>query len=268
MRERRIIISLIGITLLLAPVIFIKNRIAKADHISNTLNIHPSTDSVINIAIIGDSWAYYASERGLCTTLDGLFLEKGIKTLTKNSGVPGARSKDIYNYLLSPERTIHPIRNLIESGTNYAILFCGINDQNGQYGPDFYSYHILNIMALLVEAGITPIYIELPEWNIKELYGKYDLWRYSCYKLLCGITSKQFDETATTNIYRQAFYDKLNQSAIKDHIIFIKWEDIKSDNIWADDLHLNETGYHSHCIFCQPYHVIKKTFAIIMPRCI
>ena len=236
--------SLIGIMLLLTSVILIKNRITKANYISNTLNIHPPTDSTINIAIIGDSWAYYASERGLCTALDSLFAKKGIKTLTRNSGVPGAKSKDIYNYLLSTDEPLHPIRNLIESGTNYAILFCGINDQNGQYGPDFYSYHTLNIMVSLVEAGITPIYIELPEWNIKELYGKYDLWRYSCYKLLCGITSKQFDETATTYIYRQAFHDKLNQSAIKDHIFFIKWEDIKSDNIWTDDLHLNETGYH------------------------
>lgn len=246
MIKQRLIIFAIGLALLLLPTIFIKGRIAKASSVSATLIINKShlADSTINISIIGDSWAHYAGERGLCKALDSLFSEYNIKTHTRNCGVPGAKSKDIYNYLLSSTSSSHPIQDLIESGTNYSILFCGINDQNGQYGMDFYSYHTLKILTALVEAGVTPIYIELPEWNIKKQYSKYGFWRYSCYKMLCGITSKQFDVTATTKLYREALYKQLIQSKLKDKVIFIKWQDIKSDNIWSDDMHLNRTGYH------------------------
>ena len=45
-------------------------------------------------------------------------------------------------------------------------------------------------------------------------------------------------------MYRDAFYSKLAQSSIKANVIFIKWETIKANNIWADDLHLNKIGYH------------------------
>lgn len=245
MMKQRLFFSLIGIAILLSTIFFIRKRIAKADNIANTLTINKpyTTDSTINISVIGDSWAYYAGERRFCNTLDSLLAENNINANTRNCGVPGAKSRDIYNYLLSSESPPHPIRNLIESGTDYAILFCGINDQNGQYGADFYAYHTMNILTSLVEAGITPIYLELPEWNIKELYKKYKITKYICYKALCIITSKQYDEAATTELYRNALYSQLRQSAINDKVIFIKWNEIKSVDIWDDDLHLNETGY-------------------------
>lgn len=245
MTKRKFLVSFIGITILLVPFILIKKRIMKADSIPNTLTIKKNfaINDPINISVIGDSWAYYADDRGLCKALDSLLAKSNITAHTRNCGVLGAKSRDIYCYLLSQEPP-HPIHNLIESQTNYAILFCGINDQNAQCGADFYSYHTFNILTSLVEANVTPIYIELPKWNIKKQYQKYRWWRYFSYKILCGITSHQFDETATTKMYRDAFYSKLAQSSIKANVIFIKWETIKANNIWADDLHLNKIGYH------------------------
>ena len=111
------IIIMIGIT----GYILVSDRLELAkERIDSPVHVSRS-DSTITIAVIGDSWAAYSMKYHFNKMIDNELLHYGIKASTLISGMPGAKTSQIYcnmfddstevgtkkNHLLSPS-VLHP----------------------------------------------------------------------------------------------------------------------------------------------------------------
>lgn len=199
------------------------------------------TDSTTSIAFIGDSWAERAEYNRFNIRLDSILLMNGIRSNCYSKGYGGATSRDIYKLLFSDE--VYGLKEVIERCPQYALLSCGINDQHGQYGPEFYAHHTILIAKLLLHYHIRPIILELPKWYIKENYGYYGRRKKIAYRMLCFATTYQWNPEKTTELYRNALNEEIMRHDLKDKIIVINSSFLDNNRLWLNSMHINEWGY-------------------------
>lgn len=223
--------------------VMIARRLSKANPQTYYEIAEDKNDSVLKIAIIGDSWASQASQYKLDEYMDSLLYVHNIKSKTYIKGEPGAKSKTIYLNMFS-EDSIFSTKYIIQKQPQYCIIFGGINDLHGQYGDEYYMHHLLLIINTLLHYNIKPIIIEIPFFYNQEQYKLYSYTKQTGYKILSLLTSSHIYENSIL-LYRNTIVKSLSSNKLTDKVIYISTDSILKDNknLYADNMHINQKGY-------------------------
>lgn len=240
---KKILVSIITVIIIIGITgyIFVSDRLELAkERIYSPVHISRS-DSTITIAVIGDSWAAYSKKYHFDKMIDNRLLHHGIKASTLISGMPGAKTSQIYCNMFDDSTEVGT-KKIISSHPQYCILLMGINDLNGQYGPQYYTHHSMLVIRHLQSKNIIPIVYNIPEVNYLRLYDKYPIYKKTAYQMLSFIT------TGNTKLDKRDLYiEEMNHALsneggeyILSDVDFLKQD---KETYLEDDIHLNEKGY-------------------------
>ncbi|MCF0160930.1 MAG: SGNH/GDSL hydrolase family protein [Bacteroidaceae bacterium] len=204
-------------------------RLGFENEITSFPRYHQPCDSTL-IAVVGDSWAHIANERGFSDSLQQL---TGMKVIS--GGLCGYKSKDIYRELTRGE-----LHSLLSNHPKYVIVFAGMNDIHGQYGATYYAHHLQLIAEYIAQMQSVPIIVGLPTWDVSETHRTYPLIRQLAYRCLSMITNGTFSINNTSK-YHQAF----KECVFPPETILVDIAHFSSDDseLWKDNMHLSNVGY-------------------------
>ena len=199
------------------------------------------TSDTLKIAFIGDSWAAY--HHNCDSNMESMLSDKGLPAHVVSIGNVGAKSKDIYLRLYS---TTKPV--LLEL-PDYCIVSAGINDAVAKMGKEFYVYHYLLILQHLMDMGIRPVVLEMPDVHYRAIFGR-EPWtmkaRHVLSSLLTGAEMYRFDS------YRTSLKKAIRQHGLQDRLVYISadaWSAggylAHGDMYQSDETHLNAKGYET-----------------------
>lgn len=215
-------------------------------------NTHPATEvrhptdertDTLVVGIVGDSWA---AGRKADSMLDSGFVAAGIPCKIISSGHPGATSKQVYRNLFTPIGTSYSSQHLLREQPRYCLVLCGVNDSNGQYGSGFYSHHTRLILHALLDSGIEPILLQLPDFAMKECYEAHPLLRLRC-RFFALFTSD--DGYLNIPSYRRRLETDLGREGLDRRILYIPFQEVSAGYVRepecyrADGIHLSPKGY-------------------------
>ena len=204
-------------------------------------------DDTIRVAMIGDSWAEMHSSNKMDSILQLKISNlTGQPVIMSSKGKGGEKSRGIYQ-LLFDDNNIYGTKDLIASGLDYCILSAGINDAAANMGPRLYCYHMRLIIKYLLFNKIRPVLIEVPDVNIRKIYGHKplkDLASDYLRSIIAHCKMYQMEE------YRDSLHAMLLNENLMDSVIYIhskEWNgndtDINQQLFLNDQLHLNIKGY-------------------------
>lgn len=215
-----------------------------------------SSNDTLKIIFIGDSWAAY--HHNYDKMLETMLCQDSINVRLLSHGNVGAKSKEIYNRMFTSTKSI------LDLQPDYCILSVGINDAVAKMGKDYYTHHYLLIVDLLINAGIKPVVIEIPDINYHAI-AKREHWfmklRHYVSALITGSEMYGFQS------YREALKKAFTEKKIIDDIVYIKsnsWNPggyRDPQQLYLDDqTHLNAIGYQKldSCIASEILRDLKK----------
>ncbi len=124
-------------------------------------NVTKSFVEKTGIAIIGDSWI----KPELASVISSYLATNLNRTYEAQClGHPGGKSRQIYRNLTKEWSTI-----LTNEVMKYCVVIVGVNDCGGHIGADFYTHHVLVISQLLLKSGITPVIVDVPDFDIAHM---------------------------------------------------------------------------------------------------
>ena len=222
----------------------------------STNNYLPTSESdTIRVAYIGDSWAerhFYHQ----CEINRLIQQHSGKAARTVSYGIGGLTSKELYKLLTEDSK----MRQILTEGVDYCIVAVGVNDTNQKMSPTYYKKSINCIINYLINCKISPIIIEIPDYNIKKALKDQKPHR----KILRYIT---MFFTRTPIDCKQLFRNELDTlvatNNYRDRIDIIRsreWENssYKPTSLYqTDGMHLNDFGYKV-LDSCIAKHIIEK----------
>ena len=208
-------------------------------------DITQSNDDTIRVAMIGDSWAGMHDEMSMDTVLQScLSFLTDQPVIMKSRGKGGEKSRGVYQLMF--EKDGYGTKSLID-GSDYCIVLAGINDAAANLGTGQYVYHMQLILDLLLSNQICPVIIEIPDVNIRRLYGNKpvkDLLTDYMKSKMTGCGLYRFSD------YREALKEMLQANYGDKHLLYIPtlgWngdgQEINKDLFLDDQIHLNRYGY-------------------------
>ena len=199
-------------------------------------------DDTIRVAYIGDSWAFFHHPYDQRLT-DSLSNKLNHPTKVTSLGFCGRSSKEIYWYLFDNPELV----KYISKGYNHCFISVGINDANKKMSSNYYKHSMACIIQFLLANQITPIILEIPDYDIEKMYR----WEIPSRKLL-----RPFSRFITgtpincKNEFRQAFNDLLAEKKYGEKVQVIRyksWNNHYAEDIEkiykGDGIHLNDNGY-------------------------
>ena len=211
------------------------------------------------IGIIGDSWVF---EKKLDSFLRKDFLKNNVTARFISSGHPGAKTKIIYQDLFAENLSPNSSKFIIESNPDYCIVVTGVNDAIAQIDDENYSYHLQEIIKMLLHYKIKPVIVTMPQFNVGETINDLDYIRKTRNTLTAGYNNN--GKLNSIENYRRAFLHNLEVSKLKDSIILINFDEITRDyalnpEYYTNPSHLNAKGNKELC------RVISKQILKQMP---
>ena len=231
-------------------------RLAKRQEMIMDRRIVTHCDT-LKVAFIGDSWAAYQHpyDSLLCSMLsiDGRLISVASK------GNIGAKSHEIY------ERMFSTTKPILTERPEYCVISAGINDAVAMLGKEYYVHHYMLILQQLLELGIKPVVLEMPEVNYRTIAGR-EPWtmriRHILSSLMTGSELYGFDS------YKMALVQAIKKVDMQSRIIYIgadSWNAAgyqdKRGLYLSDEIHLNAKGYEvlDSCLASEVLKDIKKT---------
>ena len=214
-----------------------------------------ASDDTLRVAIIGDSWAEFHSNLGC----DTVFTNHAMRIMPKqpltcrSRGKGGAMSKEVYHFMFydwteehpwEPDRCTQP---LIEQHPDYCVVFAGINDAIFQRSTAYYTGNLRNIYRLLLHNNIRPVVMEIPMVDAASAIDYKTFFKREAYHLKAFVMGTRGNQIPQ---YRQALKDMLQDTGLKDSVLYIsanKWnsQGWRDTTIFLrDHIHLNINGYH------------------------
>ncbi len=198
-----------------------------------------STSDTLKIAIIGDSWAAYHHDYD--KKLESILYDKGLSAHVVSIGNVGAKSKEIYQRLYSTTKSV-----LLER-PDYCLISAGINDAVAKMGKDYYVHHYMLILRQLIELGIKPVVLEMPEVNYRAIANR-EPWTMRMRHILSSLMTGS--ELYGFNSYKTALVSTIKKADMQNRILYISadsWNPEGYDDsrglYLPDDTHLNAKGY-------------------------
>ncbi len=198
-------------------------------------------DDTLRIAYIGDSWANGHKDHN-CIIAE--LLEDSIHRPVKieSFGIGGLTSKEIYHALFE----IEIFKNFISKGFDYCFISAGINDASKKMSTKYYTGSMDCIIKFFFANDITPIILEIPDYNIEKVFNNSKFWKKSIRYLCMMVNNTDID---CKRDYRNAM-NKLVNEKYKNDVKIVhcnSWnKNYESDlkKIYKiDELHLNNSGY-------------------------
>jgi len=205
----------------------------------------PHHDSeAFELAVIGDSWV---AHQRLDPYLESALEKKGLTDVRVLSfGQGGAVSRAIYRNLFAPSSDPDSSAEVLaDPAIRYGVVVAGVNDTALHIGSDFYAHHVVAIVLALLQSGITPVVVEVPEYGIENLDDARSISgkvRERLYRFL--FDGGNVDGIAT---YREALRRKLSEEGLADRVILIDGRRFiqdyeKSIDLYRNASHLDEAG--------------------------
>jgi len=202
-----------------------------------------SINDTINIAFIGDSWAFMHKDHS-CKIAE--YLEYEIKKPVRvySFGINGLTSKEIYESMYDN----NDLRNFMhQKHYDYCYISAGINDTYKKMNTSYYKQSIDCIIQLLLVNHIHPIIQEIPDYDIYKAFDRQKSLRkvlrhISSYINECPVDCKDLYRNTLNNLiieknYKDCvsvlLYRTWNNNFLRDqHELYLN-----------DGMHLNENGY-------------------------
>ena len=202
-----------------------------------TFSCQQHQDDTLRLAIIGDSWAFYHYKHD--ASLAQKLSDKTHHPVKINSyGLCGATSKEVYNCLFE-DKALH---QLLQDGADYCFLSVGINDTYKKIGADYYAHHTILILRFLLQNNITPILLEIPDYDINYAYEHQTADRKFLRHLSMFFTNSSLD---CREDYRQALRKRIDEARISHQVILIPNQQWDMCLYRSDRMHLNDKGYEA-----------------------
>ena len=230
-------------------------RLAKSQGlIMDSIGNFPS--DTLKIAFIGDSWAayHYPHDSMLCY----MFSRKGYLCSVTSKGNVGAKSKEIYHRMYSTTKSV------LMGRPKYCVVSAGINDAVAKLGKEYYVHHYMLILLQLLELGIRPVVLEMPEVNYCAIAGR-EPWPMRLHHILSSLMTGS--ELYGFDSYKAALVQAIKKADMQSRIIYISadswnaagYQD-KRGLYLSDEIHLNAKGYEvlDSCIASEILKDIKK----------
>ena len=232
------------------------------------IGLRPNDDT-LRVAVIGDSWAEYHMTLE-CDTIFCRYAKRLTSRPVKcfSRGHSGIVTKEIYFEMFSNRTVEHSwevdrcTQPLIEQHPDYCIIMAGINDWRLFKPDDFYVGNYRLMLNLLIQNGIRPVVMEMPDVDIEYFHENrkiYRRWVFNALSLLTGID----DSYSSAQVYRDTMKKMLQETGVDDKVLFIPmsaWNPGGVDanpEIYLDDrMHLNLDGYHV-LDSCMAYDVVR-----------
>lgn len=206
------------------------------------LSVQHHNDDTIRIAYIGDSWAYYHTDKK-CVIDSMIYAQVGRPTIIRNAGVGGLISKEIYNSIFMNQN----VRSVIEWGPDFCFVSAGINDSNRKTGSDNYKENMRLLISSLLDNHITPVILEIPYYDIDFIF-----WKKSFASLFKSFLSMLWTQSTINciDLYSNAYNDLISEQHWQDVVITIRrayWNpngyEGQKELYKLDRIHLNQDGY-------------------------
>lgn len=192
-------------------------------------------DRRLKIGVIGDSWA---AGRKMDYALSNQMYALNFSAEIVSYGHPGGKSREILRDLCANELAASILH---DEDIDVFVLMVGVNDSKGYDGPDFYGYHMDQILDLILSHGAVAVVLDVPDFDLESI--EVPSLRHWCKRTASRYL---FDGWASDN--RPAYRARLATLAenrpgvvVIDHQQLPKH--IADPTLWRDAAHLNEHGY-------------------------
>lgn len=204
--------------------------------------IEKNSDDTIRVAYIGDSWAFFHQPYDKRIT-DSLSMKLNRPAKVTSLGFCGRSSKEIYWYFFDKPEMV----TFLTKGYDYCFISVGINDANKKMSTNYYKQSMDHIIRFLLANQITPILLEIPDYDIEKMYR----WEIPSRKLLRPFS--RFITGTPVNCkqeFRKALDELLIEKGYQDKVLIIRYmtwnhnyaKDL-SNYYERDGIHLNDKGY-------------------------
>ena len=210
----------------------------------------------LKLVFIGDSWAAYHHDHD--KELKMLFSQKGLPVHVFSVGNVGAKSREIY------ERMFSTTKPFLMERPGYCVISAGINDAVAKLGKEYYVHHYMLILQQLLELGVKPVVLEMPEVNFRAVSGR-ESWTMRMRHILSSFITGS--ELYSFDSYKTALIQTIKKTDLQNRIIYISadsWNATgyhdKRGLYLSDEIHLNAKGYEvlDSCIASEIYKDIAK----------
>lgn len=230
-------------------------RLAKSQELIMD-SIFKSPSDTLKIVFIGDSWAAY--QHPYDSLLFSMFSNDGRIISVTSKGNVGAKSHEIY------ERMFSTTKPILMERPEYCVISAGINDAVAKLGKEYYVHHYMLILQQLLELGIRPVVLEMPEVNYCAIAGR-EPWTMRLHHILSALMTGS--ELYDFDSYKVALIQAIKKADMQSRIIYIgvdSWNAAgyqdKRCLYLSDETHLNAKGYEvlDSCIASEILKDIKK----------
>lgn len=235
--------SAVALSLILSVALYERFAPEKPHPVAHVRPLRCERTDTLVVGVLGDSWA---AGRKADSMLASGFAAAGIPCKILSSGHPGATTKQVYRNLFTPIGTSRSSQRLLRERPRYCLVLCGVNDSNGQYGSGFYSQHTRLILRALLDCGIEPVLLQLPDCAMKECYEAHPLLRLRC-RFFVLFTSD--DGFVNIPSYRRKLETDLGREGLDRRILYIPFHEVSAGYVRepecyrADGIHLSPEGY-------------------------
>lgn len=199
-------------------------------------------DDTIRVAYIGDSWAFFHQPYDQRIS-DSLTNKLRLPAKVTSLGFCGRSSKEVYQYFFDKPEMV----TFLSKGYDYCFVSLGINDANKKMSTNYYKQSMACIIQFLLTNQITPIILEIPDYDIEKMYR----WEIPSRKLLRPFS--RFVTGTPINCkkeFRKALDELLSEKKYGEKVQVIRykaWNDNFADDLKnyykGDGIHLNDKGY-------------------------
>lgn len=194
----------------------------------------------LQIVFIGDSWAFFHKPHDLVASeMLSDMLQYPVRF--RSFGMCGLTSKEIYEQLFDNDS----LKHFLQKGCHYCAISAGINDTYKKMSKDYYAKSMEAIMQFFLYNNVTPLLIEIPDYDIEKCYQRQTVSRKALRQLSMLVNNTPID---CKQMFRKALDSILTD--YKEKVILLHYQDWNShyaediNHFYQEDgLHLNAVGY-------------------------
>lgn len=199
-----------------------------------TPQCHKELGDTLRLSVIGDSWAFRHQDYN-ASLAEELSKQTHRPVKVSSYGLSGKTSKEFYLCLFEDESI-----SRVVDGTSFCFVSVGINDTYRKIGLTYYIHHTILILRYLLKKNITPILLEIPDYDIYYAYNHQTYDRKLLRRISMLITHSPLD---CRREYREAMRQVLADEHLTDKVLVVSNQQWDMTHYVADRMHLNSQGY-------------------------
>lgn len=223
--------------------IYISYEYYSPPRIKEVYNIPRNGGDTLNIAYIGDSWAFLHPFHN-CLIAKSLEDSLHIPVAVYSYGINGHTSKEIYEELYKDSELRF---FMFERKYEYCFISVGINDTYKKMSISYYTKSIEGIISLLIANQIHPIILEIPDYDIQRAYQRQNFIKKPLRILSMFVSRTPID---CKQQFRDAFEKLAEKKYMSKDISILRYSSWNNNytrdlsNLYRPDgMHLNNNGY-------------------------